>query len=386
MSNPLGALPRSGSESSFLLIHPLPSEDASSSFLPSERSISSNGWALYILPALAVIDLGSSVLLGTAAAFRDDWRLTGWGCIRAVIVFWVGWAGKRGIRGGGGWLAGTTMITILLAFWHLNILFLTRPSDDPPCHLPNRYMFKDRSFESDDLASINVTKKDHRNHDSLQELSGLKILAPRIGLSIFSVLIALTEELVHTRIARMYGTGDAFVIRRPRQIPSPFPHSQQSIPAHDDSTGLSNFLHPNHSSYYFRSLRGHNRFQVPSDEADPFFQPTTDRGLSSDFSSGTAATTMTATGTVDQLEHDYEPSDDSSDEFSDSEIVDIPPRSSMYLVLGGGMSRGGLERDVDSLDRCLSRSFSRRRLRSSTVGSNPFDREELAVGYGTFGE
>lgn len=78
---------------------------------------------------------------------------------------------------------------------------------------------------------------------------------------------------------------------------------------------------------------------------------------------------------ITQLDHD-DFTDDSEDDFSDSEIVDIPPSPARSPLAAA-------RREVDPLERSLSKSFSRRRLRAG-MGVDNLEDDETA-GYGTFG-
>ena len=94
---PTPALPRSFSETSFLLISPLQGV-----FGPSPSK-----W-LYSLPALACADATATIILGILIAGKEELGLVGWGLVRASVVGWVGWGRgvRRGGSGGGGWVAG----------------------------------------------------------------------------------------------------------------------------------------------------------------------------------------------------------------------------------------------------------------------------------------
>lgn len=89
------------SESSFLLVRPV-----SPSVQDPLPTWPTSPWH-YVVPALALIDLFTTIVLGGLFVRTEERVLLGWGLVRAGIVGQVGWTRSRSsVRGGAGWVAG----------------------------------------------------------------------------------------------------------------------------------------------------------------------------------------------------------------------------------------------------------------------------------------
>ncbi|KAL7409684.1 hypothetical protein BDY24DRAFT_402630 [Mrakia frigida] len=349
-------LPRSISESSFLLVSPLPSFP--DLFTPSKL--------LYLLPCIALADLITNVVLGVLMAGKEEMGLVAWGVFRAALVGWIGWGRgvRRGGSGGGGWVAGTSMISLLLVFWQLNLLFQTRS----PAHRP--------SPPSNYTSSLDYTfSTAHSTH--LHPFTG-RGLKPHYVFLLTTTLFAFLEYTTFLSLNRLLPTpphtprAGAFAIRSPKQVPSPHAHYTTSIPSPSHSSSAS-FLSPQNQnqnqtnpSHFLRGQRNpsslhhtHSSSRTnPSNPNDP------ERNQHPD-------------------EHFSDDDDDEESDISDSEIVDIDIKPS-----SPSRPSSTLDSSNAALERSLSRSFSRRR--GLVVHEQEEEGEEGRSGreeggYGTFG-